>query len=210
MNPDKTGITGISWGGTLTSTTMGVDNRFKFAIPVYGCGFLPGSDGHQGNSIQPGEQSDIVSKYWDGSAYFNNVSIPTFWVNGTNDKHFPMPSTQESSKHTISNMGSRTLRYITIHSADDLMKRNEYFAHFAKELMRRGKSKGFSSVPARPIVIRVAFSMIKDQKTFKPANCLGISKDPLFKIKDFLQNHKASEHTDEYVEYAQKYLGKKE
>jgi hypothetical protein len=36
VNVDKIGITGISWGGTLTSTVMGVDNRFKFVIPVHG------------------------------------------------------------------------------------------------------------------------------------------------------------------------------
>jgi len=39
---------------------------------------------------------------------------------------------------------------------------------------------------------------------------LGISKDPLFKIKDFLRCHKASDLADEYVGYAQKYFGKKE
>ena len=39
INSNRIGITGISWGGTLTSTIMGVDKRFKFAIPVYGCGF---------------------------------------------------------------------------------------------------------------------------------------------------------------------------
>ena len=119
-------------------------------------------------------------------------------------------STQESSKHYISNRGSRTLRYITIHTADDLMKRNEYFAHFAKELIRRGKSKGCACVATGNRFIRVAFSMIKDQKTFTPANGLGISRDPLFKIKDFLRCHKASDLADEYVGYAQKYLGKKE
>ena len=108
VNPELTGITGISWGGTLTTTTMGVDHRFKFAIPVYGCGFLPGSDGHQGDVIEPGQQSDIVNKYWDGSAYFSNVKIPTLWVNGTNDKHFPMPSTQASSRAVN---GPATLRF---------------------------------------------------------------------------------------------------
>ena len=96
-----------------------------------------------------------------------------------------------------------------MHTADDLMKRNEYFAHFAKELMRRGKSKGCACVATGNRFIRVAFSMIKDQKTFNPSNGLGISKDPLFKIKDFLRTHKAYDRTDEYVEYAQKYLGKK-
>ena len=108
VNPEKTGITGISWGGTLTSTIMGVDDRFKFAIPVYGCGYLPDSDGHQGDAIESGEQTRIVYTYFDGSAYFNNVSIPTLWVNGTNDKHFSMPATQLSS-HAV--QGPATLRY---------------------------------------------------------------------------------------------------
>ncbi|TWU38890.1 Alpha/beta hydrolase family protein [Novipirellula aureliae] len=98
VNAEKIGVTGISWGGTLTSTTMGVDNRFKFAIPVYGCGFLPDSDGHQGESIKPGQQTDVVNTNFDGSAYFKNVSIPTLWVNGTNDNHFTMPITQQSSQ----------------------------------------------------------------------------------------------------------------
>jgi len=98
VNPDKVGITGISWGGTLTSTIMGVDPRFKFAIPVYGCGFLPDGDGHQGEAIKPGEHTRVVLENFDGSAYFENVKIPTFWVNGTNDMHFPMPSTQASSR----------------------------------------------------------------------------------------------------------------
>ncbi len=98
VNADKIGITGISWGGTLTSTIMGLDSRFKFAIPVYGCGFLPESDGNQGLAIKPGAYSDFVNKHYDGSAYFAKVTIPTLWVNGTNDTHFPMPSTQQSSQ----------------------------------------------------------------------------------------------------------------
>lgn len=98
VNPEKVGITGISWGGILTSTVMGLDPRFKFAIPVYGCGFLPGSDGYQGERILPGKQTEVVNTNYDGSAYFSNVKIPTFWVNGTNDKHFPMICTQKSTQ----------------------------------------------------------------------------------------------------------------
>ncbi len=108
VNSEKIGITGISWGGTLTSTTMGVDHRFSFAIPVYGCGFLPDSDGNQGIAITPGKYTDVVNKFFDGSAYFENVQMPVFWVNGTNDKHFPMPATQASSRAV---QGPTTLRY---------------------------------------------------------------------------------------------------
>jgi dienelactone hydrolase len=108
VNPEKTGITGISWGGTLTSTNMGVDTRYKFAIPVYGCGYLPDSDGHQGDAIQPAEQTRIVYTYFDGSAYFKRVTIPTLWVNGTNDRHFSMPATRLSSRAV---KGPAILRY---------------------------------------------------------------------------------------------------
>ncbi len=108
VNPEQTGITGISWGGTLTSTNMGVDKRYKFAIPVYGCGFLPDSDGHQGDAIESGKQTRVVNKFFDASAYFSNVNIPTLWVNGTNDKHFSMPATQESSRSV---KGPATLRF---------------------------------------------------------------------------------------------------
>ena len=108
VNAEKIGITGISWGGTLTSTVMGVDARFRFAIPVYGCGFLPDSDGNQGVAIRPGKYTEVVNTYFDGSAYFGNVNIPTFCVNGTNDKHFPMPSTQQSA---LAVNGPATMRY---------------------------------------------------------------------------------------------------
>ena len=40
VDPDRIGVTGISWGGYLTCIVAGVDPRFRFAAPVYGCGFL--------------------------------------------------------------------------------------------------------------------------------------------------------------------------
>ena len=40
VDAERTAVTGISWGGYLTSIVAGVDNRFEAAVPVYGCGFL--------------------------------------------------------------------------------------------------------------------------------------------------------------------------
>ena len=40
VDADRTAVTGISWGGYLTCIVAGLDNRFKAAVPVYGCGFL--------------------------------------------------------------------------------------------------------------------------------------------------------------------------
>ncbi len=40
VDENRTAITGISWGGYLTSLISAIDTRFKVAVPVYGCGFI--------------------------------------------------------------------------------------------------------------------------------------------------------------------------
>ncbi|MEZ5391281.1 MAG: acetylxylan esterase [Bryobacterales bacterium] len=40
VDAEKVGVMGISWGGVVTSTVIGIDPRFAFAIPTYGCGHL--------------------------------------------------------------------------------------------------------------------------------------------------------------------------
>ena len=49
VDAERIGVTGISWGGYLTCIVAGLDDRLKFAVPVYGCGFLgdnpSGADG---------------------------------------------------------------------------------------------------------------------------------------------------------------------
>ena len=39
VDAERIGLTGISWGGYLACIVAGVDHRFRFAAPVYGCGF---------------------------------------------------------------------------------------------------------------------------------------------------------------------------
>jgi Prolyl oligopeptidase family len=80
------GITGISWGGYLTSLTAGVDPRFKFAIPVYGCGFLDDGSSWAGAINQYGH--DRWMQTWDPSSYLASARMPMLWVNGTNDAHY--------------------------------------------------------------------------------------------------------------------------
>ncbi|MCL5129584.1 S9 family peptidase [Algibacter sp. L4_22] len=136
VNADKVGITGISWGGILTSTVMGIDDRFKFAIPVYGCGFLPGSDGKQGKRIKPGKHTEVVNTYYDGSAYFSNVKIPVFWVNGINDPHFPLPSTKQSLQAV---KGDVTIKYQLgmVHGHKPGWEPKEIYA-FANSILKNG------------------------------------------------------------------------
>jgi len=136
VDADRTGVTGISWGGILTSTVIGIDDRFKFAVPVYGCGFLPGSEGHQGRAIRAGKHREMVEKYYDGSAYFHNVKIPTLWINGTNDFHFSLVATQKSAQAVC---GPSTVLYVPRmrHGHIPGWSREEIYA-FADSVVKNG------------------------------------------------------------------------
>ena len=113
---------------------------------------------------------------------------------------------RESANHPISRKGSRNLRYISVEIGNALMQHNDYFAFFANQLMERGKSKDCACIAAATRFMRVAFSMIKDRKSFQPPNGRGISKDPLAKIETFLTQRQASDRIQEYVNYAKKYF----
>jgi hypothetical protein len=70
-----------------------LDNRFKAAVPVYGCGFL-----HENSTwlnefakMKP-EQRDKWVQLWDPSRYIGSASMPVFFVNGTNDFAYPLDS----------------------------------------------------------------------------------------------------------------------
>lgn len=161
INARKIGITGISWGGVLTSTIMGIDDRFKFAIPVYGSGYLPNSDGAQGNNIKQGKHTDVVNTNYDGSAYFKNVIIPSFWLNGTNDKHFSISSTQKSLQSV---KGATIVRYEKKmpHGHQDGWKPEEIYT-FANSIVNNTEPLTHIS---RPIIRRKTIeALIKNKKS---------------------------------------------
>ena len=88
-----TAVTGISWGGYLTCIVAGVDNRFKAAVPVYGCGFL-----HENSVWLPQfakmtpQQRDKWVGLWDPSRYVGAAQMPVLFMNGTNDFAYPLDS----------------------------------------------------------------------------------------------------------------------
>ncbi|MDH4238297.1 MAG: alpha/beta fold hydrolase [Phycisphaerae bacterium] len=93
VDADRTAVTGISWGGYLTCIVAGLDNRFKAAVPVYGCGFL------HDNSTWLNEFAKMTLKQkakwvrlWEPSMYIASASMPVFFINGTNDFAYPLDS----------------------------------------------------------------------------------------------------------------------
>ncbi len=96
VDPDRTGVTGISWGGYLTCIIAGVDHRFRLAVPVYGCGFY--RDTIFGNNLSQlkAEDSDRWMASWDPSVYLGIADIPMLWVTGSNDFAYPLNALQLS------------------------------------------------------------------------------------------------------------------
>lgn len=103
INKDKIGIHGISWGGVIVSAAIGLDNRFAFAVPVYGCGFL-----HENtvpnfkryfDVMTPAQLSAYKNK-WDPSNYLSNCTVPMLWYTGSNDGSFSLDVWQKSAMLT--------------------------------------------------------------------------------------------------------------
>ena len=93
----RVGLTGISWGGYLTCIAAGVDPRFCFAAPVYGCGFLGDNSGWLDSFAKMGkERAGRWLEQWDPSRFLPAVGMPMLWVTGTNDFAYPLDSFQKS------------------------------------------------------------------------------------------------------------------
>jgi dienelactone hydrolase len=97
VDPERIGITGISWGGYLTCMVAGLDDRLKVAVPVYGCGFI-----HEDSVWLPTfeKMPDARRRLWvenfDPSRYVGQAKMPMLFVNGTNDFAYPLDSYQKT------------------------------------------------------------------------------------------------------------------
>ena len=93
IDPNKIGLTGISWGGTIVSSVAGVDLRFAFVVPVYGCGFIHESD-HEGirqwcRKMTADQLRNYCTK-WDPAAHLPYAKMPMLWMTGFDDPVFPI------------------------------------------------------------------------------------------------------------------------
>ena len=94
VDADRTALTGISWGGYLTCIVMGLDNRFKVSVPVYGCGFLQDNSCWLGwfKKMSDDKQRAKWVRLWDPSSYAGSASMPVLFVNGGKDFAYPPDS----------------------------------------------------------------------------------------------------------------------
>ncbi len=89
VDANKTAVTGISWGGYLTFIVAGLDNRFKAAVPVYGCGYYDESDafGEPLSKLTPAYREKWM-QYFDPSVYLPYASPSLLFINGNKDRFY--------------------------------------------------------------------------------------------------------------------------
>lgn len=87
VDADKVGIMGISWGGVITATAIGIDARFAFAIPTYGCGNLAEVHNQYGRALG---HNDLYKQVWDPMVRLNRAKMPVLWFSWPQDQHFPL------------------------------------------------------------------------------------------------------------------------
>lgn len=87
VDEEKVGLMGISWGGIITSTVIGIDDRFAFAIPTYGCGSLHNAANHYGPALCDNE---LYEQVWDPMVRMDRARMPVLWLSWPGDQHFPL------------------------------------------------------------------------------------------------------------------------
>ena len=92
VDANKVGITGISWGGIITNIVVGYDDRYAFAMPVYGSIGLDGSSAQFG-TIYP---SQLAKETWDTVEPMKLSTTPILFLNSNKDFAFALDGTMKA------------------------------------------------------------------------------------------------------------------
>ncbi len=93
VDASRVGVCGISWGGIITSTVVGIDARFAFGIPIYGCGAL---DRAAENYVRALRDNTLYREVWEPLLRLPHATMPLLWLTGPRDAHFPLDVQQAS------------------------------------------------------------------------------------------------------------------
>ena len=141
VDPSRTAVTGMSWGGVLTTLVAGLDNRFRAAIPVYGCGYLY-QKGTMARLIREEKENCLTYERWknlyDPSLYASAIKCPILFINGTNDPFFFNDQWQETAD--LTRHPSYSVRYQMPHGPRNGWLPEEIYV-FADRYLKNG-SKG--------------------------------------------------------------------
>ncbi len=93
VDPAKTGLCGISWGSVVASAAVGYDDRYAFAIPIYGSGYLDEGPCPQLPRVF---SEPKVKELWSAADRFALVKYPVLWKCWISDTAFSIAANSKS------------------------------------------------------------------------------------------------------------------
>lgn len=87
------GLVGISWGAVVAATVAGIDSRFTFAIPIYGCGGLDRVENQYARALKGNR---LYREVWEPNLLLPRARMPMLWLTWLGDQHFPLEAQQAS------------------------------------------------------------------------------------------------------------------
>jgi len=162
VDSSKVGLMGVSWGGIITSIVMGIDSRFAFAIPVYGCGYLNEADNHYKGAL---ENNAIYLNGWEAGLRLNKAKMPALWFSWPGDKHFPMEILKKSY---LKQNGPSMVSIVPDmgHGHRPAWSRPESYA-FAQEIVKKGNT--WCQYLSSGILEKQAYAKFKTNRTLDHA-----------------------------------------
>lgn len=130
IDSSKIGVTGVSWGSVVTCTTLGVDNRFAFAVPVYGCGFMYESETYMSQLMTREKMA------WDASNFVKKSNLPVLWISGDRDPAFDI-NIYSKTASLVGERGTICIIPNFRHDHPDAWAREEVYA-FADSIVGNG------------------------------------------------------------------------
>ncbi len=138
VDNSRIGLTGISWGGYLTSIIAGVDERFRFAVPVYGCGFYLDTTFGERVKTAGADKGERWMQWWDPSHYLPKAKMPMMWVTGSNDFAYWFPALQQSYRLIPEERRTLAVRLRMPHGHGPAGEAPKEIAVFADSILKDG------------------------------------------------------------------------
>ena len=179
---DKIGLTGISWGGFATALTAGYDSRFRFVMPVYGCGGIESQSALVSDDASFRQLKKFAS-LWDPDNTLAQAKMPILWVNGANDFFFDVKTWNKSS--SLCARSYRALYPTLIHGQTQGEQPIE-LAAFAQTVLAGKDFPHFVKVQFNEQTLQIGAKWSSTEKIVKADVCWtraeGCLNDALFRV----------------------------
>ncbi len=95
VDAEKVGITGISWGGLVTTTALCYDHRYAFAAPVYISFHMTES---YGTSLGGIVEEGFASRLWQDASLLSKCPVPTMIISSESDMFASVDTISKTAK----------------------------------------------------------------------------------------------------------------